>query len=87
MRGDDVSGIAVHLAARVMAEALPGEILVSRTVRDLVIGSETVFPIGGHTDSKVLKAIGSSTQSPDLALPANRPVGSTRHASSASNQG
>ena len=43
MRGDDVSGIAVHLAARVMAEAFPGEILVSRTVRDLVIGSETVF--------------------------------------------
>jgi len=33
----------VHLAARVMAEADPGEILVSRTVQDLVIGSEIVF--------------------------------------------
>ena len=43
IRGDDLSGIAVHLAAGVMAEANPGEILVSRTVRDLVIGSEIVF--------------------------------------------
>jgi class 3 adenylate cyclase len=42
-RGDDVSGIAVHLAARVMAEADPGEILVSRTVRDLVVGSDISF--------------------------------------------
>ena len=42
-RGDDLVGIAVHLAARVMAQADPGEILVSRTVRDLVIGSEIVF--------------------------------------------
>lgn len=43
VRGDDVSGIAVHLAARVMAEAGPSEILVSRTVRDLVAGSEIPF--------------------------------------------
>jgi len=39
LRGDDVGGIAVHIAARVMAEAEPGEVLVSRTVRDLVMGS------------------------------------------------
>jgi class 3 adenylate cyclase len=39
LRGDDVGGIAVHIAARVMAEAQPGEIVVSRTVRDLVMGS------------------------------------------------
>jgi class 3 adenylate cyclase len=38
-RGDDVGGIGVHIAARVMAEAAAGEILVSRTVRDLVVGS------------------------------------------------
>ncbi len=43
VRGDDVSGIAVHLASRVMAEADPGEILVSRTVRDLVVGSDVSF--------------------------------------------
>jgi class 3 adenylate cyclase len=39
LREDDVGGIAVHLAARIMAEADPGEVLVSRTVRDLVAGS------------------------------------------------
>ncbi|HSO53730.1 MAG TPA: adenylate/guanylate cyclase domain-containing protein [Actinomycetes bacterium] len=37
---DDVGGIAVHIAARIMAEAGPGEVLVSRTVRDLVAGSD-----------------------------------------------
>ena len=37
---DDVAGIAVHLAARIMSLAEAGEILVSGTVRDLVIGSE-----------------------------------------------
>ena len=39
VRDDDVGGIAVHIAARILAEAGPGEILVSRTVRDLVTGS------------------------------------------------
>jgi class 3 adenylate cyclase len=39
LRDDDVGGIAVHIAARILAEAGPGEILVSRTVRDLVTGS------------------------------------------------
>jgi class 3 adenylate cyclase len=37
--GDDVAGIAVHIAARVSSLASPGEVLVSRTVRDLVTGS------------------------------------------------
>ena len=40
---NDVGGIAVHLAARIMAEAGAGEILVSSTVRDLVVGSELDF--------------------------------------------
>jgi class 3 adenylate cyclase len=39
-RDDDVGGIAVHIAARIMAAAGPGEILTSRTVRDLVVGSD-----------------------------------------------
>jgi class 3 adenylate cyclase len=39
LRDDDVGGIAVHIAARIMAAAGAGEILVSRTVRDLVTGS------------------------------------------------
>ncbi len=43
MRSEDVGGIAVHIAARVMAEALPGEVLVSGTVKGLVAGSELSF--------------------------------------------
>ncbi len=47
--GDDVRGIGVHLAARVMAQAGPGEIFVTRTVEDLVAGSGIVFePRGKH---------------------------------------
>lgn len=42
-RGADIGGVAVHLGARIMAEADPGEILVSRTVKDLVIGSAIEF--------------------------------------------
>jgi len=43
LRDCDVGGIAVHLAARVMAVAQPDEVLVSRTVRDLVVGSDIVL--------------------------------------------
>jgi class 3 adenylate cyclase len=46
--GSDVRGLAVHLAARIMSLAGPGEILVSRTVRDLVIGSELSFTDRGE---------------------------------------
>lgn len=42
-RGERIGGIGVHIAARVMAEAGAGEILASRTVRDLAIGSQLVF--------------------------------------------
>ena len=38
-----VAGIAVHTGARVAAEAAPGEVLVSSTVRDLVAGSGLAF--------------------------------------------
>ena len=41
--GDDVSGIAVHIAARVASEASPDEVLVSSTVKDLVAGSQIQF--------------------------------------------
>jgi class 3 adenylate cyclase len=43
LRDGDVGGMAVHIAARVLAAAEPGEILVSRTVRDLVVGSDVVL--------------------------------------------
>ena len=43
LRGDDVSGIAVHIGHRVSALANPGEVLVSRTVTDLVAGAGIEF--------------------------------------------
>lgn len=49
LRADDVSGVAVHIAARVAGLAGEGEILVSRTVPDLVVGSGLTFsPRGVH---------------------------------------
>jgi class 3 adenylate cyclase len=50
VRGEDVGGIAVHIASRVQAAANPGEVLVSRTVSDLVVGSGITFDDRGvHT--------------------------------------
>jgi class 3 adenylate cyclase len=48
------SGIAVHLGARVASVALPGEILVSRTVKDLVAGSGISFESRGTRELKGL---------------------------------
>jgi class 3 adenylate cyclase len=39
IRGDDLAGMAVHIGARVAGLARPSEVLVSGTVRDLVVGS------------------------------------------------
>ena len=48
--GADLGGIAVHIAARVVALAEPGEVLASSTVRDLVVGSGIEFADrGSHT--------------------------------------
>jgi class 3 adenylate cyclase len=59
LRDGDVGGIAVHLAARVMAVAGSGEIFTSRTVRDLVVGANiTVENRGPH----VLKGIEGAWQ-------------------------
>jgi pimeloyl-ACP methyl ester carboxylesterase len=41
--GGGFSGLAVHIGARIMAEAEPGEVLVSGTVKDLVVGSGLQF--------------------------------------------
>jgi class 3 adenylate cyclase len=52
--GDDIGGIAVHVAARISALADAGTVLVSRTVRDLAIGSGIDFdPLG----RKALKGV------------------------------
>jgi pimeloyl-ACP methyl ester carboxylesterase/class 3 adenylate cyclase len=46
----DIGGIAVHIAARILGQANGGEILVSRTVRDLVVGSGTSFEDRGNVE-------------------------------------
>jgi class 3 adenylate cyclase len=51
-RDDDLVGIGVHLAARVAALANANEVLVSRTVRDLVIGSDLQFEDRGIHELK-----------------------------------
>lgn len=52
LRGDDVSGLGVHIASRIEALAEPGEVLVSRTVTDLVVGSGIAFDDRGEHDLK-----------------------------------
>jgi class 3 adenylate cyclase len=48
--GDDIGGVAVHIAERVCANAGPGEVLASRTVVDLVAGSGIAFSDRGEHD-------------------------------------
>ena len=48
--GDDVGGIAVHIGARVGANAPAGEVLVSGTVKDLVVGSGIAFEDRGERE-------------------------------------
>ena len=43
LQGDEVRGIAVHAAARILGVAQPGEVLVSSTIRDLLSGSGLDF--------------------------------------------
>ncbi|HEY1359426.1 MAG TPA: adenylate/guanylate cyclase domain-containing protein [Thermoleophilaceae bacterium] len=68
--GDDVGGLAVHIGARVAAKAEPGEVLVSSTVRDLVIGSGLDFADRGEHELKGvpgtwrLSALGGHDQRP-----------------------
>lgn len=52
LRRDDIGGIAVHIAARIQATAAPGEVLVSRTVVDLTVGSTIVFDDRGEHELK-----------------------------------
>ncbi len=46
--GDDVGGIAVHIGARILSAARAGELLVSGTVKDLVVGSGIAFEDRGE---------------------------------------
>jgi class 3 adenylate cyclase len=71
--GDDIGGIGVHIAARVMAQAAPGEIMVSSTVRDLVTGSGIAFDDRG---AHVLKGVPGEWQL--LAVDRSGPSPSSR---------
>jgi pimeloyl-ACP methyl ester carboxylesterase/class 3 adenylate cyclase len=51
-RADELTGIAVHLAARVLGEAGAGEVLVTQTTRDLVEGSGLAFEDRGERELK-----------------------------------
>jgi class 3 adenylate cyclase len=52
IRGDDIGGIGVHIGARVSALAGPNDVLVSSTLRDLVIGSGLEFEDRGAHELK-----------------------------------
>ena len=52
LRGDDVAGLGINIASRIQALAQAGEVLVSRTVTDLVAGSGLEFDDRGEHDLK-----------------------------------
>lgn len=52
LRGDDIGGLAVHVAARVSGLASAGEVLVSRTVKDLTVGSDLAYVDRGEHELK-----------------------------------
>ena len=54
LEGDDVRGIAVHAAARILGVSQPGEVLVSATVRDLLSGSGIEFADRGEFELRGL---------------------------------
>jgi class 3 adenylate cyclase len=73
--GEDVGGIAVHIGARVAAKAAPGEVLVSSTVADLVVGSGLAFTSRGEHELKGvpgrwrLLAVGEAGPEPEELAP------------------
>jgi class 3 adenylate cyclase len=56
LRGDDIGGLAVHIASRVCDMAGPGEVLTTGTVRDLVVGSGITFDDRGRHSLKGVPA-------------------------------
>lgn len=54
IRGNDIGGVAVHAAARVMAQSQPSEVLVSRVITDLVAGAGLKFAERGTHELKGL---------------------------------
>jgi class 3 adenylate cyclase len=71
-RGDDIGGIAVHIAARIAALANAREVLVSNTVKDLVYGSEITFEDRGAPCSKACTAGGACSPRRADMMPSKR---------------
>ena len=73
--GDKIAGLAVNIGARVAALALPSEVLVSQTVRDLMVGSGLTFADRGSHELKGvpgvwgLYAAGKEAGGADLLTP------------------
>jgi class 3 adenylate cyclase len=76
LRGDDLAGIAVHIASRVMSGAEPGELLVTSTVRDLMVGGGFRFiekgrrKLKGVPDEWAVFAVPSEVDEPVAHEPA-----------------
>ena len=73
---DDLAGIALHITARVMATARPGEVITSATVKDLVVGSGLEFEdrgahvLRGVPGEWTLYAITGDAERPSMATAA-----------------
>jgi pimeloyl-ACP methyl ester carboxylesterase len=78
--GDDLTGIAVHLTARLMAAARPAEVIASGTVRDLVVGSGLQFEergtrsLPGVPGEWALFAVAGDEERTPPAAPAEKPA-------------
>jgi DNA-binding CsgD family transcriptional regulator len=76
VKANDLAGIAVHLTARVMAAAQPGEVITSGTVKDLVVGSGLEFEdrgvhvLAGVPGEWTLYAITGDTERSSIATAA-----------------
>ena len=75
--GDRVRGVAVQIAAHIAQEAAPGEVLVSRTVKDLVAGAGLVFTdrgsrafAGAPGEWQVLAVAGTNAEADDVPVAA-----------------
>jgi class 3 adenylate cyclase len=57
VRGEDIAGLAVTIAKRVCDSARPGEVLVTRTVTDHVVGVDIVFDDRGERELKGVPSV------------------------------
>lgn len=63
VRADDVAGLTVHIGAGVSGLAAPGEVLVSSTVKDVVVGSSVEFAARGEHEPKGVQVRGDCSLS------------------------